>query len=203
MLAATRRCAVLLPLVASGAQTPAAPGGAEGAALRVPDRRDRFRSGADLRSLLAHAHREHLRGAATATNLSPGRCACVRCTAVALPEARRRLQDLHDPRPARASTSPTTRPSRASGASSSPPDYVYSIKRHFDPRWKSPHLSRPRRTTGSSASTSCARPRSRRQARSTTTARSRAARARPLHAAVQARRAATRASPIELSDPAT
>ena len=53
----------------------------------------------------------------------------------------RRLPDLHVPASGPASTSPTTRRSRAGAASWSPQDYVYSIKRHFDPQLKSPQLS--------------------------------------------------------------
>ncbi len=39
-----------------------------------------------------------------------------------------------------ASTSPTTRPSSGKKRELTAEDYVYSIKRHYDPRWKSPNL---------------------------------------------------------------
>ena len=51
---------------------------------------------------------------------------------------RRRFPPLDDPRSGPASISPTTRPSRASRASSSRDDYIYSWKRFFDPVNKSP-----------------------------------------------------------------
>ena len=61
-------------------------------------------------------------------------------TAAALPEVVGRLQALRLSHPARASTSPTTRPSRAQRRELTAADYVYSIKRHYDPRWKSGKL---------------------------------------------------------------
>ena len=58
-------------------------------------------------------------------------------------EAMPEISDDFRPSPsasARASTSPTTRRSRARRASSSPQDYVYAFKRIYDPKLKSPSL---------------------------------------------------------------
>ena len=57
-----------------------------------------------------------------------------------MPEVVGRLPHLDRRASSPASTSPTTRPSRASSASWSPQDYVYSFKRLLDPANKSPSL---------------------------------------------------------------
>ena len=75
-------------------------------------------------------------------------------------------------------------------------DYVYSIKRHFDPRWKSPTLPPTSRTTGSLGLDELRQAALRdKQAVRLRHAGRGPARARPLHAAVQARPSRTRASP--------
>ena len=114
---------------------------AKGAALCVPGRRDRLRPGADLGPVFAHASRRTSSTRCTATNTSRGRCK-VRAG------ARRRHAARCRPisRPARsassrASTSPTTPRSAARSASSRRRTSCTRIKRHFDPRCKSPSLS--------------------------------------------------------------
>ena len=150
-------------------------------------RRDRLRPGADHATCTRARQRAHLRGAvqlrlprpAGAHQAAARPTACPRCR----PTSRRftfRIQPgiyfADDPAfegKARASWS------RA--------DYVYSLKRLFDPRWKSPHLLRARERRHRRAGRRCAgdaldgasavrlRPRGRGPAR-----------ARPLHAAVPA-----------------
>ncbi len=61
-------------------------------------------------------------------------------TAEALPRVVGGLHGADAPYPARHPASRTTRPSRASRASSTAQDYVYSYKRFYDPRYKSPSL---------------------------------------------------------------
>ena len=114
--------------------------GREGAALRLPGRRDRLRPGADQRHLFAHRHRAHLRRAA---HLRPPGAAVQAQAAGGGGDARgRRTTSAPSPSASgRASTSPTTRPSRASGASCVAEDYVYAVKRIYDPKLKSPGQS--------------------------------------------------------------
>ena len=89
----------------------------EGAALRLPRRRDRLRPGADHRPVLAHRHAAHLRGAVPLR--PPGAAgqdqAAARPTACPRSSADFRTWTVR--MQARASSSPTTRPSRASSAS--------------------------------------------------------------------------------------
>ena len=60
--------------------------GAEGAALRLPDCRDRLRPGADLRPVFAHRGGQHLRGAADLRLPGAAGASSSRNTAAALPE---------------------------------------------------------------------------------------------------------------------
>jgi hypothetical protein len=110
----------------------------QGTALRLPHRRNQLRPGADHRPVFAHRGRGHLRSAAGIR--IPGQArAHAPNTAAAMPE----VSATSRPSPSAsspASTLPTTRPSRAPSASWWPHDYVYSLKRHYDPRWKSGNL---------------------------------------------------------------
>ena len=92
---------------------------AEGAALRLRGRRDQPRSGQDQRPVLAHADAAHLRGPLRLRPPGPAgqdQAAHRRRHAADL----RRLSRLDRHGSGPASTSPTIRRSRASGASSSP-----------------------------------------------------------------------------------
>ena len=88
-----------------------------------------------------------------------------------------------------ASTSATTRRSRACGASWSPTDYVYSIKRHFDPQLQEPDLHHPQQQPHPRPRRGAPGRAARQEAVRLRRAGRRPARARPLHAPVQARRA--------------
>ena len=73
----------------------------QGPALRLPDRRDRLRPGADRRPLLAHRHRRTSSRRCTATTTWRGRPRSCRCTRGGMPEVSGRLPRLDDPPPAR------------------------------------------------------------------------------------------------------
>ena len=105
-------------------------------------RRDRLRPGAGRATSTRPRHRAHLRGAARLRPAGACRSGCV-------PLHRRGdargvsadFTDLDGAPAAAASSSPTTRRSRASRASWSPHDYVYAFKRFYDPAVKSPSYS--------------------------------------------------------------
>ena len=112
----------------------------------------------DLYSRTRHA--AHLRGASTATTTWRGRSRSSRSRPRRCPSLGR-LPHLDREASGPASTSPTTRRSRASSASWSPQDYVYSLKRFADPANKSPvwagledeQAARPGRAARGSAAT--------------------------------------------------
>ena len=62
-------------------------------------------------------------------------------TAAEMPRGIGRLSRVDRQAPTRHLLSATTRRSRVSGANSTAQDYVYSLKRFFDPRWKSPNYA--------------------------------------------------------------
>ena len=104
------------------------------------------------------------------------------------------FRTLHVPHPAAASSSPTTRPSRAS-ARAGRRRTTSTAQALLRPALKSPSLQRARERRHRSAWTSCASARSRRKRRSTTTARSRAcARSIATRCSSGSRAAARRAS---------
>ena len=124
-------------------------------------------------------------------------------TAAAMPEVVGRLQDLHDPHPPGIyfADDPAFKGKRRELTAA---DYVYSIKRHFDPRWKSPTATPRSTTTGivglddAAQGARCAT-----RSRSTTTAPVEGLRALDRYTiAVQARASRTRASPTSSRDPA-
>ena len=167
--------AVLPALRAAGGAAPTPAAGAEGAALRLPDRRDRLRPGADHRPVLAHVHGAHLRGAARPTTTWRGRCKhASRTPPTAMPEVIGRLPRPSLPGPARASTSPTTRRSRASGASSIAARLRLLVQAPLRPALKSPQPVPARERRHPRPARAAPRGDRRRRSRSTTTARSRA-----------------------------
>ena len=131
-------------LRSAGAAQPAPRRSGEGAARRVPDRRDRLRSAGDVSD-------------STPSTSSARSSTAVR---VRLPGAAVQARAAHgggdagdlrgrphvdDQGASRASTSPTIRRSRARSASSTAADYVYAWKRLLDPKVRSPILVVPRR----------------------------------------------------------
>jgi ABC-type transport system substrate-binding protein len=93
-----------------------------------------------LRPLLAHHRGQPVRGARTSTSSWPGRCGCGRRPR---PPCRRVSDDFKTwvvrlKRGIFFIDDPVFKGARRELTAA---DYVYSIKRHFDPRWKSPHLS--------------------------------------------------------------
>ncbi len=102
--------------------------------------RDRVRSGADFSDLYSRTIAAESSSRRSTSITWRGRSRCSRHTAHALPE----VSDDFTTFTFRSSAGiylPMTPRSRAhGGANSSHSDYVYSIKRHYDPRWKSPTL---------------------------------------------------------------
>ena len=154
---------------------------AEGAALCVPDRRDRLRSGAGDRPVLQHRARRTSSRRRWSTSTWRNRCACAPTPPPAMPEISadfRRFMFRIKPGIYFADD-PAFKGQRRELTAQ---DYVYSLKRHYDPRWKSGKLyqletdadRRPERAAPRSHRSEEAvrlRPRGRRPAR-----------ARPLHA---------------------
>jgi hypothetical protein len=85
--------------------------------------------------------RPHLRGAADLRLPGAAGMRIKPQTAVAMPEVSAATSAASSSASSPASTSPTTRPSRGQPRELVAADYVYSIKRHYDPRWKSPTSS--------------------------------------------------------------
>ena len=135
-----RRAASLALAASSAPPTAAAPTATKVLRYAFRGRRDRLRSGADLRPLFAHAHRQHLRGALRLRPPGPAGASCGRRPPTAHARGRRTTSG---PAPIRIkpgiyfADDPAFKgkPRELTAA-----DYVYSIKRHGRPARKSPTL---------------------------------------------------------------